>query len=155
MIDDDIVIRKADLEADRKRVEKCVRACGKYNRSYFDMYYPHKYYEKGQVWLAERPEDGPDGPVLGFAVAVPLVRTEVTSLYEIGVVPDMRGRGLAREILEHARVGRPLRFVVDEGNEGALAFYRRLGMVPTTPTAEPAKPGSKNIVWRFEGEPLI
>lgn len=150
MIDDDIVIRRADLEADRKRVEVAVRACGKYARSYFDMYYPHKYYEKGQVWLAERIVAE---PVIAFAVAVPLARTPVTSLYEFGVIPSERGRGLARAMLEIVRVDRPLRFVVDEDNTGALEFYRKCGLEPTTPTAEPAKPGSKNIIWRFEGVP--
>lgn len=145
-----IIIERATLE-DREKVEVCVRAAGKFVRSYFSLFNVEKHYEAGSVWKAYDEED-PD-TILGFAVAVPLKRTEVTSLYDFGVHPDTQGRGLGRKMLNIVNVGRPLRFVVDHRNTDGFLFYEACGLTPKTPEPAPTKPGSKNIVWRFEGMP--
>lgn len=144
-----IHVRRA-TPADRERVETAVRECGRFVRTYFGLFSLDKHYDEGHVWLAER--EGSE-KVLGFAVAVPLKRTHVTSLYEFGVVPEAEGQGLGQHMLEIVRVGRPLRFVIDHRNTAALAFYRACGLEPNTPEPQPTKPGSKNIVWRVEGVP--
>lgn len=144
-----IEIRRADL-AEKERVEACVRECGRFVRTYFGLFNLEKHYTEGHVWLAEVP--GSD-PVLGFAVAAPLKRTEVTSLYEFGILPAAQGLGLGKRMLEVVRVGRPLRLVVDHRNTDALAFYEACGLHRLTHEPQPTKPGSKNIVWRVEGVP--
>lgn len=143
---DEIVIRQATLD-DRKRVEVCVRAIGKFVKTYFDMYNTPSYYENGFVWLAEVP--GED-TVLGFAVCPLLKRSFVASLYEMGVLPELQGLGLGRRLIETAACGRPLRLVVDHDNP-AVDFYRRMGLKPTTDEPYLTRSG-KNRVYKFEGE---
>lgn len=143
---DEIVIRQATLD-DRKRVEKCVRAIGKFVKTYFDMRSTEDYYNNGFVWLAEIP--GED-TVLGFAVCPLLKRSFVASLYEMGVLPELQGLGLGERLIRTASCGRPLRLVVDHDNP-AVAFYQRLGLESTTPEPYLTRSG-KNRVYKFEGE---
>ena len=137
--------------SDREAVEVCVRKCGRFVRSYFGLFNLDDHYLNGNVWKAVDPAD-PE-TVLAFAVAVPLKRTEVTSLYDFGVAPEAEGRGLGRRMLQTVRVGRPLRFVVDHRNTDAFLFYQACGLTPKTEQPQPTRAGSKNIVWRFEGTP--
>lgn len=141
-----IEIVRATLD-DKKRVEVAVRECGKHVKTYFDMYGVKDYYEKGHVWMAVA--DG-DDTVLGFAVAIPLKRSPVTSLYEMGVIPAAQGMGLGRRILDAVSGGRPFRLVVDHDNEHAIRLYESYGIVKTTEEPEWTKSG-KNQVYRMEG----
>ena len=44
------------------------------------------------------------------------------------VAPDQHGRGIGRRMIDHARQGHPkLSVDVNEQNEGAVAFYERMG----------------------------
>jgi ribosomal protein S18 acetylase RimI-like enzyme len=130
---------------DRKRLEReVIRPCGKHVRTYFEMRYLDDYYRKGTVWRLGW---------VGFAVAVPLKRSEVTSLYEFGIVPEFRGLGMARKLLKAVNVGRPLRLVVSEDNVEAHDFYLRCGLHDTSNGPVPNRAGSQNIVWKMEGMP--
>lgn len=128
-----------------------MKACGKFVRSYFSIFDLEKHYNEGSIWMAYSEEE--PTKILAFAAAVPLKRTHVTSLYDFGVHPDAEGQGLGRRMLETVRVDRPLRFVVDHRNSEAFNFYAACGLTPKTKDPQPTKPGSKNIVWRFEGTP--
>lgn len=132
---------------DKKRVEVAVRECGKPVKTYFDMYGIKGYYENGHVWMALAPGDD---TVLGFAVAIPLKRSPVTSLYEMGVIPAAQGMGLGRKILDAVSGGRPFRLVVDYDNEHAIRLYEEYGLTKVTEEPEWTKSG-KNRVYRMEG----
>lgn len=51
--------------------------------------------------------------------------TKINALF---VAPDQHGRGIGRRMIDHARQGHPkLSVDVNEQNEGAVAFYQRMG----------------------------
>jgi GNAT superfamily N-acetyltransferase len=88
----------------------------------------------------ERQEDATtiavhDGRVVGLTTvgpaqtALPLAPEELRSLY---VVRDMWGRGLGKQLLQHALADRPASLWVFEGNERARRFYARTGWSPTS-----------------------
>jgi ribosomal protein S18 acetylase RimI-like enzyme len=108
---------------ERQEVERTVRACGKWVRTYFDMRNLPELYERGCVWIATE-----DGAIAAFAVAVPLKRSDVTSLYEFGVHPEWRRVGVGRALLKVCAQGRPLKMVVDAENGQAALFYMKCGL---------------------------
>lgn len=138
------MIRQA-TPADRPAVERCVRACGRFVRTYFDIRQLAERYDDGHVWIATEDEQ-----VVGFAVAVPLKREDVTSLYEFGVRPDRRGTGIGRKLLAACAVGRPVRLVVDEDNGQAALFYLACGL--RIIGAKRVKTGNRKV-WQMEGLP--
>jgi putative acetyltransferase len=74
-------------------------------------------------------------PATQFTVAVDEADRPVAFLGMTGakidalfVAPDQHGRGIGRRMIEHVRQGQPkLSVDVNEQNEGAVAFYKRLG----------------------------
>jgi GNAT superfamily N-acetyltransferase len=130
---------------ERQQVERCVRACGKWVRTYFDMRNLPERYDAGHVWIATE-----DGRIAAFAVAVPLKRSPVTSLYEFGVHPAWRRTGVGRQLLIACAVGRPLRLVVDAENGQAAMFYLRCGLRLTG--RHIVKTGAREV-FTLEGEP--
>lgn len=118
-------VRRATFE-DRATVEALVRACGKHVSDYFAIRNLKDFYKSGHVWLAHRN----DAPV-GFAVAKPLIREQIISLYEIGVVPEIRGHGIATTIMQTVDAeypNREWRLVVNDDNVDARIAYERLGL---------------------------
>jgi ribosomal protein S18 acetylase RimI-like enzyme len=95
-------------------------------------------------------EDGRDEPI-GFVLAHELLRRhgEPSQLfvYEVGVAPEARRRGVATELLhELARIARAhgIRrgFVLtNEENEAAMELYRSLGG---------ERPNADDVLWDFE-----
>lgn len=119
-------IRRATVR-DRAVIEGVVRRCGKHVRDYFGIRNLIDFYKRGNVWLVEAPLPS------AFAVAKPLVREPVISLYEIGVIPEARGRGIAGELLRAINqqpeyTDRTWRLVVNEDNEHARRVYEHLGL---------------------------
>lgn len=139
-----LTIRTA-TEEDVPAVERCVKACGKWVATYFDLHDREEFYELDQCWIATD-----DTAVAAFAIAVPLKRSNVTSLYEFGVHPLFRGQGLGRKLLKLAAVGRPIRLVVDAENGQAAMFYMRAGLRITG--SRRVKTGNR-LVYTMEGEP--
>lgn len=95
-----------------------------------------------------------DGKAVGFALFFHNFSTFLGKpgvyLEDLFVVPDQRGRGIGRTLLERlARIaverdcGR-LEWAVLDWNRDAIAFYERLG----------AKPNSEWTVYRLTGQPL-
>lgn len=122
--DNSCSVRRATLE-DRGIVETLVRVCGKHVSDYFAIRDLKDFYKKGHVWLAFDPS-----PV-GFALAKPLIRSEVISLYEIGVVSAFRGQGIARHMMKTIDAEYPdriWRLVVNDDNVEARLAYERLGL---------------------------
>jgi len=94
------------------------------------------------------------GKAVGFALFFHNFSTFLAKpgiyLEDLFVVPEQRGRGIGRTLLERlARIaverdcGR-LEWAVLDWNRDAIAFYERLG----------AKPNSEWTVYRLTGEPL-
>jgi ribosomal protein S18 acetylase RimI-like enzyme len=75
---------------------------------------------EADVWVAEI-----DGEVAGFIAAT---SEEITWLY---VDTGLYRRGVARALTNHvlARASKPVELEVLEGNDGARAFYERMGFV--------------------------
>lgn len=139
-----LTIRTA-TEDDVPAVERCVKQCGKWVATYFDLHDREEFYTDDQCWIAT------DGKaVAAFAIAVPLKRSNVTSLYEFGIHPLFRGQGLGRKLLQLAAVGRPIRLVVDAENGAAALFYMRCGLRITG--SRRVKTGNR-LVYTMEGEP--
>jgi len=117
-------VRTATL-TDRFLVETIVRQCGKHVSDYFGIRNLIDFYRKGEVFIVE--DDSP----IAFAVAKPLIREQVISLYEIGVVPHKRGQGIATKLMYHIDAlhpNRTWRLVVNDDNEPARIAYERLGL---------------------------
>ncbi|HZH11905.1 MAG TPA: acetyltransferase [Microvirga sp.] len=76
-------------------------------------YLPH-----GRFWVAV---DASDTPVAFMGMTGPMIDA-------LFVAPDQHGRGIGRLLVEHARgLESGLAVDVNEQNEGARAFYRRMG----------------------------
>ena len=121
-----VTIRSA-RDGERPEIEALVRRCGRFVRTYFALRQLDRYYNNGHVMVAV---DDDTGRIVGFNVAVPLVRKPWTSIYEICVDPDARGRGIASEMIGVALAASPhkrIRLVVDERNEDAARLYRGIG----------------------------
>jgi ribosomal protein S18 acetylase RimI-like enzyme len=94
-------------------------------------------------------EEGDDEPI-GFVLAYELLRRhgDPTQLfvYEVGVVPEARRRGVATELLrELARIARARGIrsgfvLTNEPNEAAMELYRSLGGV---------RPNPDDVLWDF------
>lgn len=95
-----------------------------------------------------------DGKPVGFAIFFHNFSTFLGKpgiyLEDLFVLPEHRGGGIGRELLERlARIaverdcGR-LEWAVLDWNRGAIGFYERLG----------AKPNSEWTIYRLTGEPL-
>lgn len=95
-----------------------------------------------------------DGKAIGFALFFHNFSTFLGKpgiyLEDLFVVPEQRGRGIGRALLERlARIGVErdcgrLEWAVLDWNRDAIAFYERLG----------AKPNSEWTIYRLTGEPL-
>jgi ribosomal protein S18 acetylase RimI-like enzyme len=95
-------------------------------------------------------ESGHDEPI-GFVLAYELLRRHGDPsqlfVYEVGVVPEARRRGVATELLrELARVARTRGIrrgfvLTNESNEAAMELYRSLGGV---------RPNADDILFDFE-----
>lgn len=127
-------------------MEKVVKGCGKFVRSYFGTRDLKGEFAKGRVWLAFC-----DGEPAGFAYCAPLVREPVATLHDVGTLPKYRGRGVAAELIKQSSLGRPLRLVVDPANEDAVLYYLKHGLTLDYPQPVPTRSG-KSLVWRMSGE---
>jgi len=77
-----------------------------------------QYLPSAELWVATDEEDRP----LAF---MGMTDDMVDTLF---VAPSAHRRGVGRALMAHARaLAGPLRVDVNEQNDGALAFYRRLG----------------------------
>jgi aminoglycoside 3-N-acetyltransferase I len=95
-------------------------------------------------------EDGQDEPI-GFVLAYELLRRhgEPSRLfvYEVGVAPEARRRGVATALLRDlARISRARGIrrgfvLTNEANEAAMELYRSLGGV---------RPNADDVLWDFE-----
>lgn len=75
-----------------------------------------------------------DGEIVGFEVGIPASRRDgVYFLWQIGVVPDQRGTGLAQQLLEtteervRAAGYRTIELTVDPTNEPSYRLFRSAG----------------------------
>jgi ribosomal protein S18 acetylase RimI-like enzyme len=106
---------------EKETVAAVVKACGKEVKTYFDIRNLNDYFQAGHVWVMEDNDE-----MVAFAVAVPLKKSPVVSLYEIGVKPEHRRRGILTLMLNHLRSVHPdrlIRLVVGETNIEARAAY--------------------------------
>jgi ribosomal protein S18 acetylase RimI-like enzyme len=95
-------------------------------------------------------ESGHDEPI-GFVLAYELLRRHGDPsqlfVYEVGVVPEARRRGVATELLrELGRIARARGIrrgfvLTNESNEAAMALYRSLGGM---------RPNSDDVLWDFD-----
>jgi ribosomal protein S18 acetylase RimI-like enzyme len=118
----DVIVRTAD-RSDIREIADVVKRCGKYVRDYSGIRDLETYYDRGWVYAAQLDDDG---PIVGFCVCRHNVRNEWSTIYEIGTVPEARGRGVARSLVVVAGSQSPhrrLRLVVDATNVDALRFY--------------------------------
>jgi ribosomal protein S18 acetylase RimI-like enzyme len=98
-------------------------------------------------------EDGRDEPI-GFVLAYELLRRHGDPsqlfVYEVGVAPEARRRGVATELLRELRRiarARGIRrgFVLtNEANEAAMELYRSL---------EGERPNADDVLWDFDYDP--
>ena len=110
---------------DRQLIESIVRQCGKQVSDYFGIRNLVDFYRKKEVYWVENTEP------IAFAIAKPLIKQPVISLYEIGVIPSMRGKGVASTLIHHINdlhPNRVWRLVVNEDNQTARIAYQRLGL---------------------------
>lgn len=76
------------------------------------------YLPSAALWVAADEEDRP----LAF---MGMTQDRVDTLF---VAPSVHGQGIGRALMAHARqLAGPLRVDVNAQNDGAIAFYRRLG----------------------------
>lgn len=102
-----------------------MRQCGKQVSDYFGIRNLVDFYRKKEVYWVENTEP------IAFAIAKPLIKQPVISLYEIGVIPSMRGKGVASTLIHHINdlyPNRIWRLVVNEDNQTARIAYQRLGL---------------------------
>lgn len=119
----EITIEPASL-ADKIEIDLLVKKCGKHVRDYFGIRNLEEFYKSGYVWIIR------ESQIIAFAVAVPLKKSQVISLYEIGVDPDHQKKGHAKRLLQHIQEIYPDRdyhFVVNETNFDGRAAYKRMG----------------------------
>lgn len=118
-----IGIRQAAIN-EQEEIAALVKRCGKHVRDYFGIRNLKDMYLNGHVWIVA------NDIIIAFAVAVPLKRSPIISLYEIGVDPDYRRQGHAKKLLKHIQKIYPERdyaFVVNESNIEGRAAYNKLG----------------------------
>lgn len=75
----------------------------------------------------------PDGSIVGIVASgasrsATVVETE--ELYDLEVLEDYRGAGVADLLIRHALSSRPAELWVLDGNARAQTFYRRHGLIP-------------------------
>lgn len=88
-------------------------------------------YEKGWIQVAEV-----NGLVVGFTCRRDKVREPVTVLYFVGVLPAVKGTGLAWQLIERMMECSPhstLDLNCSLANDRALSFYRAKGFVELGP----------------------
>lgn len=114
-------------EERRKELETVIKACGSFVRDYFDMRNTKDYWAQGLVWAVECA-----GEYVAFAVVVPLKTQPVLSLYNIGVLPQWRGAGIATLLMQHIWRQHPdhpiIRLVSSRGNTEAFRLYAAWGL---------------------------
>lgn len=142
----DVTLRQAVWE-EEPQVAWLVKHCGPYVRDYFGIRDLRKQYDEGNVWVAVEP----GGRLLAFAVARPLKREHTTVIDELATAPECRGEGIGTALMKRAARGRPIRLVVAEQNETAVAYYAKRGLVLKYPRPVPTRSGKK-LVWRMEGQ---
>lgn len=121
-----VTVWRATLD-EKPAIGAVVKRCGKFVRDYSGIRGLDDYYRAGMVLAAE--VDGVDG-IAGFCVVRHNKRNAWSTIYEIGTVPEARGRGVGRALITFAVRSsrwRKLRLVVDAENTGAREFYARLG----------------------------
>jgi GNAT superfamily N-acetyltransferase len=107
-------------------------------------------------WSTSRVAEDGHG-LAGFLVAFvsPSV-PHVAYLHFVGVRPDQRGRGLARELYANfAGYARgegctELRAITGAGNSGSIRFHQRLGFTVSAPIADYNGPNQPMITFRRE-----
>jgi ribosomal protein S18 acetylase RimI-like enzyme len=87
--------------------------------------YVDTYYQKGWVYLAKE-----RGRLLGFCCVRHCVNKPHTSIYYIGVKPELRGKGIGRALLQAVRKDSrwpTLELISEKENEQGFAAYKALG----------------------------
>jgi ribosomal protein S18 acetylase RimI-like enzyme len=111
----------------KPEVDLLVKRCGRQVKTYFNIRHLPEYFNTGQVMTARLE---PSSPVVGFALVRPSTRHLTLAVYEIGVDPDHRRKGIAREMLTHLRDEYPVRsikLVVNANNPEAQGLYASMG----------------------------
>lgn len=121
-----VAVRTASRD-DMDAIRDVVKRCGKYVRDYSGIRDLEQYYDRGWVYAAHLDDDV---EISGFCVCRHNVRNAWSTIYEIGTVPEARGRGVARAMVVVAGSQSPhehVRLVVDATNADALRFYATMG----------------------------
>jgi [ribosomal protein S18]-alanine N-acetyltransferase len=84
------------------------------------------------------------GRVVGYVVT--LAAGDVVDLLRIAVAPTHRRRGLARSLLGEVPAGARVLLEVEEGNDGARAFYAAEGFVEVARRERYYRDGSAAVV---------
>ena len=103
------------------------------------------------IFLAAFEGEEPEPEPIGFVLAYELLRRHGDPsrlfVYEVGVTPEARRRGVATELLrELARIARTRGIrrgfvLTNETNEAAMELYRSLGGV---------RPNADDVLWDFD-----
>lgn len=86
---------------------------------------------KASLYVAQDPEAGPGGAILGYGLVLFHLGTALARLYSLAVHPDARGRGIGVQLLDYAEAEArrhdcvALRLEVRADNTAAIALYER------------------------------
>lgn len=91
--------------------------------------------------------------IVGFVCLRHCVRNPWTTIYDIGVHPDEKRKGVGSKLLAWAYAGSPwekLRLNVAESNVEAITFYKLIGFIHVGSGAW--KTGARYETWALEGK---
>lgn len=117
----------ADRERDGEQIKKIWQTCFGDEEDYISFYLDHRMQEDNMLVIYE------DGKAVSMASFLPAqylyqgIYHDVRYVYAVATLPEYRGRGLAKKVLEFAQTWYEEPLLLAPAEESLIAYYEKLG----------------------------